>query len=545
MNYKKLLYLVVTFLLSGIELLFPNTNYYVDKNANGTNNGSSWDNAWVSFNDINWNIIQPGDTIFISGGADSLVYEEMIDVPKYKSGTGGNPITITRATDPGHDGVVILDGINLPELPAVRVDRSSYITVNGLKTIRWLSYPSNLGTFDVFGSDHIIIENNIMEAWSQGLKISESNNCIFRNNRYTTPEYIENQTDGIYAYLNYDNIYEGNYINISNGSPDDHNDCFQGQTEGPCIIRNNIIMHSGPSALKPIQSQGLFDKYTNGLHQYINNLIYLPNKSTPQQEMDDGVLDQQNPTSEYPGTGEPASIIALNNTVIGASTHTFAFESDQLICKNNIVILLDDNGEVKYTDNIDFSQIDYNLYYVNNTTGNNIIGAQYTLSEWQQFGADLHSLNENPLLDADFKPTSDSPVIDAGADLSALGVTADITGLNRPQGSAYDIGAYEFDGTTSVNDGIILKPENYILGQNYPNPFNPSTTIRITIPKEGKVHLAVYDILGQKVKDLVNGFMKAGIYNFNFNAGNLTSGVYLYRLDSGSFTDIKKMILLK
>jgi len=113
---------------------------------------------------------------------------------------------------------------------------------------------------------------------------------LIENNVYKKPDSIDNQTDGVYASENLVNIYERNYIDISNAD-DNHTDCFQGQYEGPCITRNYYFTHSGKSALKPRDSQGLFDKYSNGLHQYINNFIYLPNKSTLQQQMNDGVLD--------------------------------------------------------------------------------------------------------------------------------------------------------------------------------------------------------------------------------------------------------------
>jgi hypothetical protein len=93
-------------------------------------------------------------------------------------------------------------------------------------------------------------------------------------------------------------------------------------------------------------------------------------------------------------------------------------------------------------------------------------------------------------------------------------------------------------------------PTEYSLSQNYPNPFNPSTTIKYSIPNVESGHaptvlLKVYDILGREVATLVNKQQKAGNYEVTFNALNLTSGVYFYRLKSGGFTQSKKMILLK
>jgi hypothetical protein len=88
-------------------------------------------------------------------------------------------------------------------------------------------------------------------------------------------------------------------------------------------------------------------------------------------------------------------------------------------------------------------------------------------------------------------------------------------------------------------------PFEYSLAQNYPNPFNPTTTISFSIVKSGPVSLIVYDILGRKVKTLVNDPMTPGVYELNFDTRNLPSGVYFYRLTAESFTETKKMLLIR
>jgi subtilisin-like proprotein convertase family protein len=88
-------------------------------------------------------------------------------------------------------------------------------------------------------------------------------------------------------------------------------------------------------------------------------------------------------------------------------------------------------------------------------------------------------------------------------------------------------------------------PNYYSLSQNYPNPFNPVTKITYTLPKSGNVELKVYDILGREVATLVNEVKPAGIYDVNFNASNLASGIYFYRIKAGDFSSIKKMVLVK
>jgi len=88
-------------------------------------------------------------------------------------------------------------------------------------------------------------------------------------------------------------------------------------------------------------------------------------------------------------------------------------------------------------------------------------------------------------------------------------------------------------------------PEEYDLAQNYPNPFNPTTTISFSLPEAGHVSLKVYNILGQEVRSLLNEYRDAGVHKVHFDADNLSSGMYFYRLTSESFSESKKMMLVK
>jgi hypothetical protein len=88
-------------------------------------------------------------------------------------------------------------------------------------------------------------------------------------------------------------------------------------------------------------------------------------------------------------------------------------------------------------------------------------------------------------------------------------------------------------------------PNYYSLSQNYPNPFNPSTVIKFTLPQSQGVKLVIFDILGREVKTLVNEVRNAGVYEVNFDASALSSGVYFYRLVTDNFTDTKRMLLVK
>ena len=88
-------------------------------------------------------------------------------------------------------------------------------------------------------------------------------------------------------------------------------------------------------------------------------------------------------------------------------------------------------------------------------------------------------------------------------------------------------------------------PKTFALKQNYPNPFNPSTTISFDLSKQAHVKITVYNILGEKVADIVNNNMSAGSHRVKFDGSNLSSGVYIYRITAGEFTAVKKMMLLK
>jgi len=102
-------------------------------------------------------------------------------------------------------------------------------------------------------------------------------------------------------------------------------------------------------------------------------------------------------------------------------------------------------------------------------------------------------------------------------------------------------GKVEYSHVLAVN----LMPESYFLSQNYPNPFNPNTVIKFQLPVNGNVELKVYNLLGQEVAVLVNQFKEAGTYSIQFDGREMTSGIYFYTIKSGSFSQTKRMMLVK
>ncbi|GJQ64794.1 MAG: hypothetical protein SCALA702_38470 [Melioribacteraceae bacterium] len=116
----------------------------------------------------------------------------------------------------------------------------------------------------------------------------------------------------------------------------------------------------------------------------------------------------------------------------------------------------------------------------------------------------------------------------------------------------YRLRQVDFDGTSSYSDAVEVDfvPTEYSLGQNYPNPFNPSTRIKFAVPVDSKVTVTLYNMLGQKVQEIVSQNYSVGLHEVDFNASELSSGMYIYSIsaqgvDGSNFVDTKKMMLMK
>ena len=150
--------------------------------------------------------------------------------------------------------------------------------------------------------------------------------------------------------------------------------------------------------------------------------------------------------------------------------------------------------------------------------------------------------------------------------------TAPFTGTFKPKSSLSAFNGAEATGNWTItindmvpaNDGVFeawsiailtetstdvkstdVPPSEFTLFQNYPNPFNPSTRIKYQVSSISQVSLKVYDLLGREVATLVNEYKPAGSYEANFDAKGLSSGIYFYKLQAGSFVQTRKMVLLK
>jgi hypothetical protein len=112
----------------------------------------------------------------------------------------------------------------------------------------------------------------------------------------------------------------------------------------------------------------------------------------------------------------------------------------------------------------------------------------------------------------------------------------------------YRLKQVDYDGTYEYSSEVevaVTIPNVYSLAQNYPNPFNPSTTIEFSIPNSELVNIVVYNALGERVTELVNTILPEGQHKVVFNAVGLASGIYIVKMKAGSFTETRKMNLLK
>ncbi|MCZ6704160.1 MAG: T9SS type A sorting domain-containing protein [Ignavibacteria bacterium] len=200
-------------------------------------------------------------------------------------------------------------------------------------------------------------------------------------------------------------------------------------------------------------------------------------------------------------------------------------------------------GYVDLTGNIGNSAFPVELiFFAGTISGNNVELRWRTETELNNYGFDIERATEN-------------------SDWLALGFVEGHGNSNSPKEYSfsdsnigisdryyYRLKQIDNDGTFEYSDIITVEvgvPDNFYLSQNYPNPFNPQTRIDFTIPEKLVVTLRVYNILGELVTELIHEEKDAGSYSIIFDASNLSSGIYVYRLETSDFIDLRKMTLLK
>ena len=250
MRFYKIIYILVYFLFFCTSV--HTTSHYVDKNANGHNNGTSWRNAWKSFSDIDWSQIQPGDVLYISGGTDSTIYYETLHIPAIK-GTAANPITIRNSWDAGHNGRVIIDGSGGPKSWNILVGKvagtPSYITIKGFECRRAITaikvedYANGITIDSNYCYEFYGLAGVFVCGYTDGI-----DSTIIKNNTIITwvdqPDTSDAQTDGIYLCETVNTLITDNFIHIRNQDPEAHVDGIQTYyPKNRLIIKNNVLIN--------------------------------------------------------------------------------------------------------------------------------------------------------------------------------------------------------------------------------------------------------------------------------------------------------------
>lgn len=368
------------------------------------------------------------------------------------------------------------------------------------------------------------IENNIINENSagegSGICCLNSNPIIQRNDIFGNMG--QYWGSGIYSdncspYVNNNNLYQngGGIYCFNNINATIINNIFDGNTKGgirsrDCInltIENNIVTGNSVfydgGGIWGYNNAGMLIKY----NLLAGNSAY---------------------GNEYHGNGggiylEYSSTLIVNNTITGNSSSLRG-------------------GGLCYR--VSYVEIYNSIFWDDSSMENNEIGnyagtlrVHYCDIEGGNQGD--NNIDSDPLFvdpeSGDYHLLAGSPCIDAG----------DPESPRDPDSTRADIGAYYFDQTVGINDGFVMLPSGFNLLQNYPNPFNGMTVISYSLPGFSHVKIEIYDILGRKLTSLLDMPQAAGMHQITWNANDLPSGIYFYKLQAGDISKSKKTILLK
>ncbi len=241
--------------------------WYVFKNATGSNNGTSWTNAWTSFSAIQWSSIQPGDTLFISGGTDSVVYSQTLTIGR--SGSAGNPITIIAGkyspSSSGHSGRVIIDGLN-SLVRGIYIPDRNYIVIKGLEIrnvqrgvdiaeyVKGITIDS-LNIYD-FTHQAAVKTDGSYTLYNQTGEMTVDS-IIIKNCRIVSSPTTTGNSDCIYIQRSKNIYIHNNYVRQMSVLSLEHVDCIQAYLVSGLIITNNVLIRD--SALTPNAQSGTGD----------------------------------------------------------------------------------------------------------------------------------------------------------------------------------------------------------------------------------------------------------------------------------------------
>ncbi|OGU68473.1 MAG: hypothetical protein A2W30_00600 [Ignavibacteria bacterium RBG_16_36_9] len=496
-------------------LLFFTVNaqniWYVDANATGSNTGRSWTDAWNYFDSsswagnggINWDIIQPGDTIYVSGGSDSTLYTApgststiWIRPDVYYTFASGDPVVIANAYQTGHSGNVYLGARSSGQSWIFRMMGVSNVELNGLTFIH------NAGSLDALiqigGGDlgdvdslqflkdcHVISPGQTEGLYLSGSKITIEN-CvieILENSLGNSQDPVGISTGrGGHTFNNNLIVYRND-----NTTTQAHRDILQWSNFG-IPARNETVVNT-------ISNNVIIDTKAQGTSW--TGLIYssLPSTNTRWLIYNNIIVTAKNATAvggiilNNPDSTHTQDIYILNNTILMGGDNlqcpiVFSGYSDSVVVKNNLVVLdgavgVIVNNQADYPPTEYYRDFNYNGYYEyggisgNFSSGDGFGG--YTYTEWQAVGMDLNSTTGDAANVTFVQRYSEEATDyytttgrDAGTDLSAQFPFLQYDILGNERTGSWDMGALEFVGTPP--SGVNVKSKIFLQG-----PFNTNS----------------------------------------------------------------------
>ncbi len=563
--------LLPSFLFSG--------SYYVATNGNNGSPGTEaqpWLTIQYAVDQVN-----AGDTVFVKTG----IYNELVTFNR--SGSAGNYIVLQNA--PGETPVIDGGGLDAAEQPGlIKIFDRNYIVVKGFELRNLSSMHWAAGVWCSGSAHHIEIRNNRIhnisdpnpnggchgvafygknstsamhdiildgnEIYDLQLKWSEA--CAFNGNvrDFTVSNNSIHDVDNIaYVFIGFEGECEGCpngenidrarngqvYDNVAYNVDSKDNPPYNGERSADgfyvdggmnivfernrayrCNIGFEVTSEHGGKNAENVKVRGnfIYDNHVAGLSTggydntvgatdncyFVNNSFYKNHSSTrPQDDWGAEIL-------------------------INYHAHNNVYENNSIYAADNyprfLTVGTDNSG----------NNFDYNLYFGStegDAPGGHAIFADPLYTD--PANGNLHILNTSPVINKGFNFPD-----------SIMG-SNDFDNKARIVNDTVEIGADEMDAASTVISAPEDVKKSYRLSQNYPNPFNPVTVIHYRLAVRGQVELSVFNLLGEKIRTLVSRKQKAGTYSAVFNATNLVSGVYLYRLKVGSFVSVKKMLLVK